>query len=58
MEYLNREGHRGLISNRPEAFALKTKESKKRGGRRADALKFNQHVADELVDYSNETIKK
>ena len=58
MEELNREGHRGLVSNRPRMLATKAAKTGKRGGRRPESLKFNQHVADQLEDYSNVTIKK
>lgn len=57
-EDLNREGHRGLMSNRTSLATNKESKTKKRPGRRTDRLKDNQHVADQLEDYSNVTIKK
>ncbi|CAF4210463.1 unnamed protein product, partial [Rotaria sp. Silwood2] len=56
-EFLDNQGHYGLTKNAPRLTQLPTKSSK-RGGRRADTMKHNQHVAHQLEDYSNTTIKK
>ncbi|CAF3777315.1 unnamed protein product [Rotaria sp. Silwood1] len=56
-EFLDNQGHYGLTKNIPRQVQLPTKSSK-RGGRRPDTMKHNLHVAHQLEDYSNTTIKK
>ncbi|CAF0977083.1 unnamed protein product [Rotaria sordida] len=54
-EFLDNQGHYGLTKNAPRQ-ALPTKS--RRGGRRPDTMKHNLHVAHQLEDYSNTSIKK
>jgi len=54
---LDDQGHKGFTKNTPRPMHMLTKPSK-RGSRRADVIKFNQHVADQLEDYSNTTNQK
>jgi len=56
LEFLNNHGHYGLTKNTPRQTHLPTKS--RRGGRRPDTMKHNQHVAHQLEDYSNPPNKK
>ncbi|CAF2790480.1 unnamed protein product [Rotaria sp. Silwood2] len=56
-EFIEKEGHYGLKTSAPKQAQLPTKISKSRVQRR-DMVKHNQHVAHQLVDYSNSTNKK
>ncbi|UJR31472.1 hypothetical protein I4U23_018961 [Adineta vaga] len=55
-EFLSNQGHRVLTKNAPRLPELTTKT--KRGGRRVDTMKHNQHVAHQLEDYTQTAIKK
>jgi len=57
LEFLNNQGHYSLIKNVPRQTQLPTKPSR-RGGRRPNPMKHNEHVADLLIDYSNPTTTK
>lgn len=56
-EFLETHGHFGLTKNGPKLAQLPTKPSR-RGGRRPDTMKHNQHVAHQLEDYSDNPPKK
>ncbi|CAF1114584.1 unnamed protein product [Adineta steineri] len=55
-EFLDNQGHHALIKNASRPSNLPAKS--KRGGRRPDTMKHNQHVAHKLEDYSNPAPKK
>lgn len=52
-EYLDKHGHFGVKKSTPQ-YMLPTK-STKRGGHRPVSMKHNEHVKDQLIDYSNPT---
>lgn len=52
LEFLSTHGHHGLAKNAPRQAQSTTKPSK-RGGRRPNTMKHNEHVADQLMDFSN-----
>jgi len=56
-EFLSNQGHYSLIKNAPRQAQLPIKPSR-RGGRRPNAMKHNEHVADQLIDFSNPTNTK
>jgi len=51
-EFLDKHGHYGLKKNIPR-YTLPTKS--RRGGHRPVSMKHNEHVKDQLIDYSNPT---
>ncbi|CAF3476641.1 unnamed protein product [Rotaria socialis] len=55
-EFLDKQGHYGLMKNTPRQSHLTNKP--RRGGRRPDTMKHNQHVAHKLEDYSESATKK
>ncbi|CAF0998336.1 unnamed protein product [Adineta ricciae] len=55
-EFLKNQGHRVLTKNAPRPMELAPKA--KRGGRRPDTMKHNQHVAHQLEDYTQMANKK
>ncbi|CAM4945471.1 unnamed protein product [Rotaria socialis] len=55
-EFLDKQGHYGLMKNTPRQSHLTNKP--RRGGRRPDTMKHNQHVAHKLEDYSEPSAKK
>jgi hypothetical protein len=54
-EFLDHHGHYGLTKNTPRQAQL---PKPKRGGRRPNTMKHNEHVADQLMDFSNPTNTK
>jgi hypothetical protein len=55
-KFLNDHGYFGIMKTTPR-FMLPTKPSR-RGGRRPNTMKHNDHVAGQLIDYSNQTETK
>ncbi|CAF4717538.1 unnamed protein product [Rotaria socialis] len=55
-EFLDKQGYYGLMKNTPRQSHLTNKP--RRGGRRPDTMKHNQHVAHKLEDYSEPSAKK
>jgi len=51
LKFLEDHGHYGLTKNAQRQAQLPTKS--KRGGRRPNTMKHNEHVADQLMDFSN-----